>query len=108
VGYGRTARLVSAVTGWNATVFELMKIGERAMNLARLFNIREGFSSKDDSMPERFFTPQDSGPLEGINIDKESFLKARNLYYDMMNWKEGVPSEGKLGELGIDGLAVRP
>ncbi|MFC1956922.1 aldehyde ferredoxin oxidoreductase family protein, partial [Chloroflexota bacterium] len=103
VGFERTARLVSAVTGWETSSFELMKVGERAVNLAQCFNLREGFTSQDDSLPARFFAPQASGPLQGVALDTETFHKAVALYYDMMGWSpQGVPSAGKLGELGIE------
>jgi aldehyde:ferredoxin oxidoreductase len=103
VGFERLARLVSAVTGWETSSFELMKVGERAVNLARCFNLREGFTSQDDSLPARFFTPQASGPLQGVAPDPETFRKAVAMYYDMMGWSpQGVPSLGKLGELGIE------
>ncbi|MFC2071256.1 aldehyde ferredoxin oxidoreductase family protein [Chloroflexota bacterium] len=101
VGFERTAQLVSSVTGWNTTVFEIMKVGERAVNLARIFNLKEGFTSKDDNMPERFFTPQTSGPLQ-VALDSQAFQKAKEMYYEMMAWPNGSPSPGKLGELGID------
>ena len=51
VGFERTAALVRAVTGWNTTVFEILKVGERATNMARVFNLREGFTARDDNMP---------------------------------------------------------
>jgi len=101
VGFERTAQLASAVTGWNTTVFEIMKVGERVANLARVFNLREGFTAEDDSMPRRFFTPHPSGPLKAA-LDPGAFQKAKELYYDMMGWPNGVPSSGKLGELGIE------
>jgi aldehyde:ferredoxin oxidoreductase len=34
-----------AATGWDITLDELQQVGERATNLARLFNLREGFTS---------------------------------------------------------------
>lgn len=102
VGFKRMAQLVSAVTGWNTSVFELMKVGERAATLARAFNLREGFTSDDDDMPRRFFTPHTSGPLQGIALDCGAFRKAKELYYDMMDWPHGSPSPGKLAELGIE------
>jgi aldehyde:ferredoxin oxidoreductase len=100
VGFERTSRLVNAATGWNTSVFEILKVGERAANLARVFNMREGFTSKDDDMPERFFTPHGSGPLP-VALDREAFEKAKQMYYDMMDWPEGSPSPGKLAELGV-------
>ena len=102
VGAERMAQLVSSVTGWNTTVFELMKVAERGVNLARCFNLREGFTAQDDDIPRRFFTPHTSGPLEGVALDQEAFHKARETYYDMMGWPQGSPSPGKLGELGIE------
>lgn len=102
VGLERVAQLVRAVTGWNTSVFELMKVGERAANLARCFNLREGLTVQDDKMPRRFFTPHASGPLQGIAIDPEVFQKAREFYYDIMGWPQGLPSLGKLGELGLE------
>ncbi len=100
VGFERISRLVNAATGWNTSVFEILKVGERAANLARVFNMREGFTSKDDDMPERFFTPHGSGPLP-VALDREAFEKAKQMYYDMMDWPEGSPSPGKLAELGV-------
>ena len=102
VGLERMAQLVSSVTGWNTSVFELMKVGERAANLARAFNIREGFTSHDDNLPRRFFIPHSSGPLEGVAPDPAAFQKAKETYYDVMGWPQGSPSLGKLGELGIE------
>lgn len=102
VGFQRMANLVSAVTGWDTSVFELMKVGERALALARVFNQREGFTSHDDHMPERFFAPHAAGPLQGVALDPAVFSKAKELYYDMMGWPEGSPSSGKLSELGIE------
>jgi aldehyde:ferredoxin oxidoreductase len=40
---------INAATGWNMTIDEALQIGERATNMARVFNIREGFSRKDDT-----------------------------------------------------------
>ncbi|MBA7668652.1 hypothetical protein ES703_76767 [subsurface metagenome] len=102
VGFQRVADLVSSVTGWNTSVFELMKVGERAVNLARAFNLRHGLTPHDDNMPPRFFIPHISGPLQGIAPDHETFRRAKENYYDMMGWPDGRPSPGKLGELGID------
>lgn len=100
VGFERISRLVNAATGWNTSVFEILKVGERAANLARVFNMREGFTSQDDDMPERFFTPHGSGPLP-VALDREAFEKAKQMYYDMMAWPNGSPSPGKLAELDV-------
>ena len=101
VGLDRITQLVRAVTGWNTTFFELLKVGEKAVNMARIFNIREGFTAQDDTMPHRFFTPHSSGPLK-VALDPKAFQEAKETYYEMMGWSNGVPTPGKLGELGIE------
>jgi aldehyde:ferredoxin oxidoreductase len=102
VGFERVAELVRAVTGWNTSVFELMKVGERALNMAQAFNRREGFSPADDVLPRRFFTPHPSGPLKGVSREEKAFSEAKESYYRMMGWPEGRPSGAKLEELGVD------
>jgi len=104
VGLERITQLVKAVTGWDTTFFELLKVGERAVNLARVFNLREGFTVKDDTMPKRFFAPHPSGPLK-VALDPKAFEEGKALYYDMMGWLNGVPTPGRLGELGIEWAA---
>ena len=101
VGFDRLTQLLRAATGWDATFFEMLKVGERAVNLARVFNIREGFTAKDDTMPQRFFAPHPSGPLK-VALDRQAFQKAVETYYDMAGWPNGVPSAGKLAELGVE------
>jgi len=94
--------VVRAVTGWNTSTFELMKVGERIMNMTRIFNLREGFTSDDDRLPDRFFQPHTSGALAETSIDLEKFSEAKKIYYEMMGWDiNGVPSKIKLDELDI-------
>ncbi|MBN1105421.1 MAG: aldehyde ferredoxin oxidoreductase family protein [Deltaproteobacteria bacterium] len=100
-----TVQLVRAITGWDTSLWELMKVGERAINLARVYNVREGFTRKDDSLPERFFQPlEGKGPLKGYHLDRDEFEKALDLYYAMMGWdgRKGAPTFAKLLELDID------
>ncbi|RLI27822.1 aldehyde ferredoxin oxidoreductase [Candidatus Bathyarchaeota archaeon] len=95
--------IVRAVTGWDTSAFELYKLGERSMNLTRAFNVREGFTPKDDRLPPRFFKPQTSGPLSKTAVDPEKLEKAKELYYRMMGWNPdtGAPTMEKLAELDI-------
>ncbi|MGC8810433.1 MAG: aldehyde ferredoxin oxidoreductase family protein [bacterium] len=97
--------LVRGITGWETSLWELMKVGERAINMARAFNVREGFSKKDDNLPERFFQPlEGEGPLKGFKIDRQAFQEALDLYYGMMNWdkEKASPTRAKLVELDIE------
>jgi aldehyde:ferredoxin oxidoreductase len=79
-----------------------MKVVERGNTLARIFNLREGFTEKDDWLPPRFFKPKTSGALNETSVNPEDLQKAKVLYYDMMGWTEqGVPKQSKLEELDI-------
>ncbi|MFB0568911.1 MAG: aldehyde ferredoxin oxidoreductase family protein [Nitrososphaeria archaeon] len=99
--------LVNAATGWNTSIWELMKASERALNMARCFNVREGFKRSDDELPERFFQPLVSGTRSGAKISRDKFDDAVTLYYSMMGWnvETGVPTGKKLEELGLNWLA---
>jgi aldehyde:ferredoxin oxidoreductase len=98
--------IVKSVTGWNTTAFELMKVVERGNTLARIFNLREGFTEKDDWLPSRFFEPKTSGALNKTAVNPKDLQKAKLLYYDMMGWTEqGVPKQSALDELNISWAA---
>ena len=75
----RVCELLKAATGWDTSVVETMKVSERLVNLSRIFNLREGFTKKDDAMPERLFKPFRSGPIKGIGIKKSEFKRGDRL-----------------------------
>lgn len=94
--------LVEAVTGWTTSVFELTKAGERGVNMARAFIIRQGLTDSDDNLPKRLFEPLTTGAFKGTAVNKEAFEKAKKQYYATMGWDvKGVPYPGKFLELGI-------
>ncbi|MBC7105540.1 MAG: aldehyde ferredoxin oxidoreductase family protein [Firmicutes bacterium] len=102
-------RLVEAVTGWETSLWELLKAGERANTMARLFNLRQGLGSDDDRLPEVFFRPLSGGPLDGRNaLDRAAFARAVRLYYAMAGWdpETGTPTQGKLLELALEEFAA--
>jgi aldehyde:ferredoxin oxidoreductase len=73
-------------------------------NLGRLFNLREGMTAADDYLPELLLTkPHTSGPSAGRVIGKDVFAEMTLEYYRLRGWDEnGVPTEEKLAELGVD------
>ncbi len=94
--------MTNAVAGWDLTVQDYLQMGERAATLARVYNLREGWSSEGDALPARFFQPFERGPLAGVALPSGDFEAARQEYYRLMGWDEnGVPRPGKLQELGI-------
>jgi len=97
------AEITAAVTGWNTGVVEQLRVAERTLTTARLFNIREGFTANDDRLPERFFQPRTDGALSKHGLDREKMEKAKLYYYTLMGWDEnGVPLPEKVEELCIE------
>jgi len=99
--------IINAITGWRTSWYELMRVAERSTNMARIFNLREGFSTKEDTMPEIFFENYKGGKLNGTGaIDREKFSKALKTRYQIMCWDENtsIPFKGKLTDLEIDWL----
>jgi aldehyde:ferredoxin oxidoreductase len=101
------ADLLSASTGWDIKARDLLEVGERVLNLQRLFNMREGLSRKDDILPERIKQKPAFGFYEKEDLcaikDFEGMLDE---YYEARKWdiKTGMPSKEKLKELGLEEL----
>jgi aldehyde:ferredoxin oxidoreductase len=98
------AQLWRHVYGREVSEDEVLHVGERIWNLGRLFNLREGITAADDSLPEAMLTePLRGGVAEGKIITKERFAAALQEYYALRGWdRDGVPSEAKLQELDVD------
>jgi aldehyde:ferredoxin oxidoreductase len=96
-------KILRAATGWDVSEYELMKIAERALNLARVFNMREGWTVEDDHLSERSYQPTRNGALADGGIDREELREAVHTYYGMMGWapETGRPLTAKLQELDI-------
>ena len=85
------AQLLGAVTGWNTSAYEIMRFGERRIHLMRVYNLREGLTNADDTLPSRFFDESLRMPgkrWDGIRIDQERFTAAVQTYYRMMGWDD--------------------
>jgi aldehyde:ferredoxin oxidoreductase len=82
----------------------MWKVAERIYNIERVFNVREGFSRKDDSLPQRLLTEElKKGASEGQRIsNQDTFL---DQYYDLRGWdRSGIPTAQRLKELGLEYL----
>ncbi|MCW3489412.1 aldehyde ferredoxin oxidoreductase family protein [Dethiobacter alkaliphilus] len=102
----KLAELVEAVTGWNISMWEMLKAGERASVMMRAFNGREGFTSAEDVLPARVYDGISSGPRKGEKLDEAVFTQARDAYYQMAGLNDqGLPLSAKLAELELDWLA---
>ena len=97
---------VEGITGWPMSSWKLMKTVERGITLARIFNLREGFTSRDDTLPERFHSSPEDSPLKGIGVNPQELSEAQKVYYQMLGWDDkGVPTYGRLVELNIEWAA---
>lgn len=98
---------IQAAAGWTLSMDEALQIGERATNMARIFNLREGFSRKDDTLPERLFQGLENGPLQGNAIPRAEFEQALTSLYRIKGWdpESGIPSHERLEALSL-GWAV--
>lgn len=97
------AEVLNLITGENYTAEELLVIGERVVNLARAFNIREGFSGAQDTLPGRIFNDAlKSGATAGKKIPKEAFDRMLAEYYELRGWTvDGIIGEKKIGSLEL-------
>ncbi|MFC2030432.1 aldehyde ferredoxin oxidoreductase family protein [Chloroflexota bacterium] len=102
--WNATAELLEAATGWDMTGEEVRCIGERIVNLERLFIAREGITRRDDTLPRRFLEeplPEGSGDSSGSVVELEPMLDE---YYASRGWDLdiGLPTKAKLDELGLE------
>jgi len=94
---------VNAATDWDITLDDLLEIVERATNMARVFNAREGFTRKDDTLPERLFSPLENGALKGETFPRDEFESALTILYGLKGWNPeiGIPTRERLEALSI-------
>jgi aldehyde:ferredoxin oxidoreductase len=104
-GPQEAVEFVQAATGWkDFTLEELLRVGERRINMMRAFNAREGIDRKADVLPEKFFVPlTGEGPTAGIALDHAEVEAAKDEYYRLAGWdpQSGNPTMGTLERLGL-------
>ncbi len=94
---------VRAVTGWEVESSTLVRAVKRGITLMRIFNIREGFTQRDDRLPDRFYSAPETGPLKNTRLDPKVLKESQEIYYQLMGWDvNGVPTRECLVELDIE------
>jgi len=94
---------LSLITGFNIDVPGLKRIGERIVNLQRMFNVREGITRKDDIQPRRLL--EEKSPSPGRAYGHVVYLKAMlDDYYQLRNWdtETGIPLDDTLNRLSLN------
>ena len=101
--YEESAQVYTMITGWDMSLDELKQAGERIHNLKKLFNIREGWSRRDDALPPRTLQePLPTGVVAGVGLTQEELDYMIAGYYQARGWNDdGSVPDTKLAELGL-------
>ena len=97
---------LSAITGWDIDLEEVIKAGDRIANLRHAFNLREGLNPLKLKFPDRALgkPAQTAGPVAGVTVDEDTLSKE---YMAAIDWEPGTtkPSKKSLLALGLDDVA---
>ncbi len=108
-GVELATRFYNACTGFELTEEEMLMAGERAFNIEKAFNAREGADRKDDTIPNRFFEEplMGGGPSGGMIVEREKFERILDEYYEARGWdvKTGLQTRDGLERLGLKWVA---
>jgi aldehyde:ferredoxin oxidoreductase len=94
--------MLANATGWEFDVAEFRVLGDRIWNAQKLFDVREGATRTDDTLPKRLLKePMPEGPAKGHVVDR--FDDLLDAYYEIRQWnkKTSIPTPEKLGQLGL-------
>jgi len=98
------ASLFETATGIPMSTEKLHHAAERILNLERVFNIREGLTREDDTLPRRVFEEEiPDGPSKGLRLSEEAFSRLLEEYYSLHGWdSNGIPKRETLVNLGLE------
>jgi len=107
-GPAEMAELISAATGSQTDIQEILQVGERRLNLLRAFNAREGLDRNDDALPKKFYRALSGGPTDGVALSQDEIDQAKEHYYRLAGWDAatGNPTPARLAELDLDWLTT--
>jgi aldehyde:ferredoxin oxidoreductase len=108
LGMDDLAAVVTAVTGMETTVDDLLMYGRRRINMLRAFNAREGITRDQDTLPKRLYDePLQDGASAGSTVDRARNDEAIETYYRLAGWdpETGNPPRETLEELDLGWVA---
>src|SRR6185369_4256525 len=86
--FEESAELLRAVTGWDLTADELRKTAQRIVTAKKLFNIREGWTPAEDTLPKRFLSEGLGVGENEARLTKERLEGMIRAYYEARGWTE--------------------
>ena len=99
------SKALKLATGMDMDFGKFLRLGERGFTMERLYNIREGFTAKDDTLPRRF---TDEEQIPGNKKSKVPLDKMMPRYYQLRGWDiNGVPTKQTLKRLDLEDI-VKP
>jgi len=99
-----TVGMLNPLCGWNMTEDDYWTTGKRILTMERVFNVREGISRKDDTLPKRLRTETlPAGPKKGAVFTEEDTKKMQDEFYSFLGWDaKGIPTEAILKAYGLE------
>ncbi len=93
--------MLNAALGWDLSTEDYLKIGERIWNAERLFNLKAGLTTEEDTLPKRLTEePMPEGPNKGHVVHLKEMLPR---YYALRGWNaRGEITKEKIKELGLE------
>jgi len=106
--WSESADSLGLITGWDISPDDLRKAGERINNLKKEFNVREGWTFDDDTLPDRVLTePLPDGAAAGVGLSEEDLQMMVSAYYQARGWNpDGTIPNSKLIELELEDLCI--
>jgi aldehyde:ferredoxin oxidoreductase len=102
-----SAELLRLVTGWKVTAEELQTTARRIVTARKLYNVREGWTPAEDTLPPRLLSEAlPTGVAAGASLPRERLEAMVRSYYRHRNWDEhGNVPEGLIHQLDLDDLS---
>jgi aldehyde:ferredoxin oxidoreductase len=104
---GQLVDAIQKITGWDVDIDEVLRVGERRLNLQRAFNAREGFSRNEDRLPKKLYQALRGGASDGVALDPDVLEAAKTEYYECCGWdpQTGTPTRATLESLDLAWVA---
>src|SRR5262249_43398944 len=102
--HAESAGLLRSVTGWDVTAGELRATARRIITAKKLYNIREGWTAAEDTLPKRFLSEGlPAGGDATALLPRERLQAMIAAYYEARGWdREGRVSPEQVAELGLE------